>query len=177
MELYDQPEKVTDTPILQWYACYTKPRAEKATHSRLLYSEIECYLPMQKTRKKWSDRIKWIDEPLIRSYFFVRINTTDFIKVLQTDGIVRFNTFERKAVPIPETQIEAIRLLLGQGVELEITADRIKPGQAIEVQAGPLMGLRGELVEYRGNRKVLVRLGEIGQGILVTIGPEYLLKI
>ena len=62
-------------------------------------------------------------------------------------------------------------------MELEITTDRIKAGQAIEVQAGPLMGLRGELVEYRGNRKVLVRLGEIGQGILVTIGPEYLHRI
>lgn len=177
MEPNDLTAKVIESSTLQWYACYTKPRAEKVTHLRLLHSEIECYLPVQRTRKKWSDRIKWIDEPLFRSYIFVRVNVSDFIKVLQTDGIVRFITFERKAVPIPETQIEAIRLLLGQGVELEITADRIKPGQAIEVQAGPLMGIRGELVEYRGNKKVLVRLGEIGQGILVTIGPEYLVRI
>lgn len=177
MEQNGPPEKVIDTSTLQWYACYTKPRAEKITHQRLLNSGIECYLPVQKTRRKWSDRIKWVDEPLFRSYIFVKVIVPDFLKVLQTEGIVRFITFERKAVPIPETQIEAIRLLLGKGVELEITTDRIKAGQAIEVQAGPLMGLRGELVEYRGNRKVLVRLGEIGQGILVTIGPEYLHRI
>ncbi|MBK6963976.1 MAG: UpxY family transcription antiterminator [Bacteroidales bacterium] len=177
MEPNDLTAKVIDTSNLQWYACYTKPRAEKVVHQRLVHSEIESYLPVQRTRRKWSDRIKWVDEPLFRSYIFVRVNVPDFIKVLQTEGIVRFITFERKAVPIPETQIEAIRMLLGQGVELEVTTERIKPGQAIEVQAGPLMGIRGELVEYRGNRKVLVRLGEIGQGILVTIGPESLLRI
>ncbi len=177
MDQNSLPENVTDTSSLKWYACYTKPRAEKITHLRLLQSEIECYLPLQRTRKKWSDRLKWVNEPLFRSYIFVRVANSDFSKVLHTDGIVRFIKFERNAVPIPETQIEAIRMLLGQDIEFEVTTDKIKPGQAIEVQVGPLIGLRGELVEYRGKKKVLVRLGEIGQGILVTIGPEYLAKI
>lgn len=177
MNLSEEPEKAAESADLKWYACYTKPRAEKATNLRLVQSGIDCYLPLQKTRRQWSDRIKWVYEPLFRSYIFVRVSASDFLKVLQTDGIVRFITFERKAVPIPEVQIEAIRMLLGQGIELEITSDKIKPGQSIEVQAGPLIGLRGELVEYRGNKKVLVRLGEIGQGILVTIGPEFLAKI
>lgn len=177
MNLNGQPEKAVEITDVLWYACYTKPRAEKATHLRLVESEIDCYLPLQRTRRQWSDRIKWVNEPLFRSYIFVSVCASDFSKVLQTDGIVRFITFEKKAVPIPDVQIEAIRMLLGQGIELEITTDKIKPGQSIEVQAGPLIGLRGELIEYRGNKKVLVRLGEIGQGILVTIGPEYLAKI
>jgi transcription antitermination factor NusG len=177
MNLNDQPEKASETADMHWHACYTKPRAEKATNLRLIQSGIDCYLPLQRTRRQWSDRIKWVHEPLFRSYIFVRVSAPDFLKVLQTDGIVRFITFERKVVPIPEAQIEAIRMLLGQGIELEITTDKIKPGQSIEVLAGPLIGLKGELVEYRGNKRVLVRLGEIGQGILVTIGPEYLAKI
>jgi transcription antitermination factor NusG len=177
MSLNDQPENAAEIAEMHWFACYTKPRAEKATHLRLVKSGIDCYLPLQRTRRRWSDRIKWVDEPLFRSYIFVRVSALDFSKVLQTDGIVRFITFERKAVSIPDIQIEAIKMLLGQDIELEISTDKIKPGQSIEVQAGPLIGLRGELVEYRGNKKVLVRLGEIGQGILVTIGPEYLVKI
>jgi len=58
-----------------------------------------------------------------------------------------------------------------------VTTERIPQGQAIEVQAGPLIGLQGELVQYRGNRKVLVRIGEIGQGLLVTIDPGLLMRV
>lgn len=163
--------------IAHWYACYTKPRAEKAVYQRLQDGGIEAYLPLQRTRKKWSDRMKWVDEPLLKSYIFVKVVPADFIRVLQTTGIVRFITFESKAVPIPESQINAIRLLLEQGMELEVVEGRIEPGQMVEVQAGPMIGLRGELIEYRGNKRVLVRLGEIGQGLIVSINPEYLLKV
>ena len=163
--------------VSRWYACYTRPRNEKIVWNRMQQAGIECYLPLQRTRRRWSDRMKWVDEPLLKSYIFVKITSSDFIKVLQVYGLVRFVTFESKAVPIPENQIDVIKMLLDKDVELEVTGERLKPGQAVEVQAGPLLGLRGELVQYRGSQKVLVRLGEIGQGLLVTIGAEYLLKV
>jgi len=173
--------KPTDKRIEQeeptWYACYTKSRAEKAVYQRLMQSEVECYLPLRRTRRKWSDRMKWVDEPLFKSYIFVRIIPSEYADVVKIEGIYKFVTFESKAVPIPESQINAIRLLLGQDAILEVTTERIPQGQAIEVQAGPLIGLQGELVQYRGNRKVLVRIGEIGQGLLVTIDPGLLMRV
>lgn len=177
MDVKNSTQINTEPVTFRWFACYTKPRAEKVVNDRLKESEIECYLPLQRTRRKWSDRMKWVHEPLIKSYIFVRIDSSAYNKVLQIEGILRFVTFEKRAVPIPDSQIDTIKLLLGQGAELEVTHERILPGQSIEIQAGPFLGLKGELVEYRGNRKVLVRLGEIGQGILVTIGPEFLSKI
>lgn len=121
--------------------------------------------------------MKWVDEPLLKSYIFVKVNSVNYIKVLKVDGLLHFITFENRAVPIPESQINAIRLLLGQGMELEVVSGKIDAGEAIEVQAGPLIGLRGEMIEYRGSRKVLVRLGEIGHGILVTISPDFLIRV
>lgn len=172
-----RPVKIVESAALRWYACYTRSRTEKAAQVRLLQEGVECYLPLQRTKRRWSDRYKWVDEPLIKSYIFVRVNASDFSKVLRVEGMVRFITFEGKAVPIPDVQIESIKLLLGNGAELEVTSERFTAGQAVEVQAGPLLGIRGELVEYRGNKKVLVRLGEIGQGLLVTIGPELLARV
>ncbi len=177
MKSVARPARIVESTIAQWYACYTKPRAEKAALQRLREAEIESYLPLQRTRKKWSDRMKWVDEPLLKSYIFVKVNSENFMKVMKIEGLLHFITFENRAVPIPESQINAIRLLLGQGMELEVVSGKIEAGQAIEVQAGPLIGLRGELVEYRGSRKVLVRLGEIGHGILVTISPDFLIRI
>ena len=57
-----------------WYALYTFPRFEKKVYKRLVERGIEAYLPLQKKLRKWKDRKKWIEEPLIRSYIFVKIS-------------------------------------------------------------------------------------------------------
>ena len=57
----------------KWYAVYTKPRWEKKVNSLLLQKGIEVYCPLNKVRRKWSDRIKTIEEPLFKSYVFVKI--------------------------------------------------------------------------------------------------------
>jgi hypothetical protein len=51
----------------------------KKVYARLVEKGIETFLPLQKRLKQWSDRKKLVDEPLFRSYIFVRIgqrNTT-----------------------------------------------------------------------------------------------------
>ncbi len=171
-----RPAKLVDSEIFLWYACTTKPRAEKVAARELDGAGVEYYLPLLKTRRKWSDRIKWVELPLFRSYIFVRVNRDNYIKVTSQYSVSRFVTFEGRAVPIPEEQIETIRLLLNEGAELEVTSDKISPGEKIIVQAGPLLGLQGELIEYRGKRKVLVQIGELAEGLLVTIPLELLAR-
>lgn len=159
-----------------WYACYTRPRAEKVAAQELLLQGIEHYLPLQRTRRKWSDRMKWVDLPLFRSYIFVHISHEQFNKVLAINSIIRFINFESRAVAIPDSQIETIKLLLNQDVELEITAESLLPGEKVVVQAGPLLGLQGELIEFRGKRKVLIRIGHLSESILVNVPLELLIR-
>lgn len=170
------PARIVNSVLPVWYACYTKPRAEKVAAQELLLQGIEQYLPLQRTRRKWSDRTKWVDLPLFRSYIFVHISHEQYNKVLAINSIVRFITFESRAVAIPDSQIEAIKLLLNQGIELEITSENLLPGEKVVVQAGPLMGLQGELIEFRGKRKVLIRIGHLSESILVNIPLELLIK-
>jgi transcription antitermination factor NusG len=120
--------------------------------------------------------MKWVDMPLLRSYIFVRVSQDNYAKVLSADSVVRFITFENKAVPIPDKQIDTIRLLLNQGAELEVVSKRFEPGDKIVVQAGPFLGLQGELVQYRGKKKVLIRLGSMSESLLVTLPLELLIR-
>lgn len=161
-----------------WYAVYTKSRREKVVQTFLQENQIECYLPLQKVLKQWSDRKKWVEEPLIRGYIFVNIaNDREYLEVLQTDGVVKFITFEGKAAVIPEKQINNIKLLLASEEELEVVPDNIEPGSDIVVHAGPLKGLEGSLIEWRGKHRVKVELETIGQSILVEIPAVYLRKV
>jgi len=153
----------------RWYAIYTRPKTEKKVHEELLLRKIESYLPIQRSLKQWCDRKKWVETPLIRSYVFVKISIREYYHIVKIDGIVRFVIFEGLPAPIPDVQIKALRILLATDEELEVTGETFEPGEPVEVKSGPFARLKGELVEYRGVKKVLVRIDHIGQSVLITI--------
>ena len=66
----------------KWIAVYTKPRHEKTVALELGKKGIESYLPLLKERRKWSDRKKWVEFPLFRSYVFVKIELKNVISLL-----------------------------------------------------------------------------------------------
>jgi len=165
-----------DPKEAHWYAAYTKSRFEKKALQSLTKAGFEAYLPLRKLRKQWSDRLKWVEEPLIKSYIFIRVNEKDYYNAINTQGLVCYVTFEGKAAPIPDRQIEVLRMLASTDMEIEISNDRISPGERIIVISGPLLGMEGEMVEYRGGKKVLVRLGSTGTNILVSVDLEIIEK-
>src|SRR5690606_18319592 len=149
--------------VHNWYPVYTHARAEKKAYESLIRKGVACYLPLTRTLKQWSDRKKWVEEPLIRSYLFVSIAVRQQAEVLMTPGVCRFLYFSGKVATMPERQIEQLKVLLASSSELEVSSQAFEPGDQILVKAGPLQGLRGELVSYRSSQRFLVRLDHVGQ--------------
>ncbi|MCD4695014.1 MAG: UpxY family transcription antiterminator [Bacteroidales bacterium] len=185
MNSHQKPETSDQKPVTShqppatshqksWYAIYTKSRNEKKTFQLLQESGIEGYLPLIKTLKQWSDRKKWVEEPLFRSYIFVKISRKEYHKVLNIFGVVRFITFEGKAVKIPEKQILAIKQFVNNEEDYTLTYENLKIGSQIEIYRGSLRGLTGRLVEIRGKQKVKIEIESIGQSIALTIPKSYL---
>ncbi|MEI8049005.1 MAG: UpxY family transcription antiterminator [Bacteroidota bacterium] len=160
----------------RWYAAYTKSRTEKKVLGRLTEAGFEAYLPILRKRHQWSDRLKWVEEPLIRSYIFIHVNEKEYYNAINTPGLVCYVTFEGKAAPIPDRQIDLLKMLLHQGAEMEVSNERFAAGQKIIVVSGTLVGMQGEMVEYRGKKKVLVRLGTTGTNLLVTVSLDLIEK-
>lgn len=173
-----QPEASHQPPATSqqktWYAIYTKSRNEKKVHARLLEARIETYLPLQKLLKQWSDRKKWVEEPLFRSYLFVHISKEEYYKVLQVIGVVKYITFEGKAVPVPSQQILAIKQFLNNEEDQLISTESFNIGDQVEIFRGALKGLMGNLVDVRGKQKVRIEIESIGQSIILTIPKSYL---
>ena len=160
---------------INWYAIYTRPHHEKRIFERLKEAHVEAYLPLRTTLKQWSDRKKKVSEPLFSCYLFVRINTRDYFKVLNTPGVVRYITFEGKAVPIPDSQIQLIKKLLEFEPEPLENSVILHPGDQVEIIAGPLLGIQGEMIEFSGKKRIIIRIREIDKSLLVNI-PSNLLK-
>jgi transcription antitermination factor NusG len=94
--------------------------------------------------------------------------------VLSVNGVVRYITFEGKAVVVPPAQILAIKQFINEEVDPEQVPEHFKKGDRVEIFRGSLKGLLGQLVEVRGSRKVLIEIESIGQSILLTIPKSYL---
>ena len=159
----------------KWYALYTKSRTEKKVDQLLTEKGIETYLPLLKTLKQWSDRKKWVEEPLFRSYLFIRISEKERLDAIRTEGVVRMITFQGKPVSIPDKQIEAVRAYINEGgdrVEKEI---QFVHGERVEVTRGTLQGLQGIMIETKGKKRVMVEIEGIGEKIILNI-PKASLK-
>ena len=162
---------------LQWYAVYTKPRSEKKLADRLTEKGIEAYLPMRRTLKQWSDRKKMVSEPLISSYVFVNVIRKNYQDVLNTPGAVKYIWFSGKPAVIPENQINTLKLILSNDYEIDCVAATLPKGSSVRVNSGPLKGLTGELVQYAGKNRVVIRLDQVDKTILLTIATQLLEKV
>jgi transcription antitermination factor NusG len=168
--------RVIDIRKPHWLAAYTKPRNEKKVYQRLVDAGYETFLPLQKKLKQWSDRKKIVEEPLLRSYIFVRITEKEYYYAIRIPGMVRYVTFEGKAAPIPDKQIDILKMLVGQQVEIEATDEIIEPGERVEIRFGTMTGFEGELVKHKGKNKVIIKLDHVSHLLLVTLPANYIAK-
>ena len=169
--------KVTDNPVrkdpneMHWHALYVRSRAEKKVYDQLVDQGYEAYLPLITRVKQWSDRKKKVEEPLFKSYVFVRNNERQHYFVLGVYGVVRFVTFEHEAVVVPEKQILAIKKYIDNPVENEEDLKNIdlKEGQLVRITNGPMQGLTGRLISVKSKRRLLVNIDVVGQSIPVSL--------
>lgn len=162
-----------DNEIYKWYAVYTKANREKKLFERLLEEKIECYLPLRRVLKIWSDRKKWVEEPLFKSYIFVKVSNKEFFNVLNNSGVVCYVSFGGKAQAIPENQIINIKNFLEQcDRDITITYEKIQKGVIVEVACGSLKGVKGEVINICGQSRLLIRIDSLNCGIYVNISKE-----
>jgi transcription antitermination factor NusG len=145
----------------KWFAVYTRPRWEKKVHRLLEEKGIESYCPLNKVHRKWSDRIKLVDEPLFKSYVFVKVNEEEKTSVRMTQGVVNFIYWLGKPAIIKEKEIETIKKFLNDHHDVEVRAIDIKAGKKVMVQSGILMGKEGTVKKVL-HKKVEVIIESIG---------------
>jgi transcription antitermination factor NusG len=51
---------------------------------------VESYCPLNKVRRKWSDRVKIVEQPLFKSYVFVKVSDEERTTVRMTPGTINF---------------------------------------------------------------------------------------
>jgi len=156
-----------------WYAIYTKPRWEKKVHSLLSEKKIESYCPLNKVRKKWSDRMKTVEEPLFKSYVFARVNGDEQTKVRMTAGVMNFVYWQGKPAIIPAKEIETIRKFLNEYENVMTEPIQLKEDGRVTIRQGLFMDHEARILKIEGN-KVKVVIESIGYTLVASIDKKNL---
>ena len=93
----------------KWIAVYTKSRHEKVVIQELEKNDIEAYCPILKERRQWSDRKRWVEFPLFRSYVFAKIELKNSLYILRTIGVHHIVKFQGNISTIPDEIIQNIK--------------------------------------------------------------------
>ena len=157
----------------RWYALYLHSRYEKRAHQHLLDDGVESFLPLIEEVHRWSDRKKKVQEPLFRGYLFVRTDLKNRLSILQTDGVVHFVSIGGILSPIPDEQINWVKILIGHPDRFT-RESYMSEGQMVRVSAGPFFGLQGYVIMVKSSARVVVSLDAIAQSVSVDIRPELL---
>jgi len=159
-----------------WYAFVTKPRHEKKADEALKAAGIESYLPLKKTLNKWKDRKKWVETPLFSCYIFSKIPYVNRYDVIKIPSVVRIVGFQNQPTPVRSEEITAVRQLLSGDHHLFVH-DGPLPGDSVRIKSGPLIGLEGQLVEFRRGRWFVIYIEAIGKSVLVDVNEHLVEKV
>lgn len=128
---------------------------------------IENYCPLQTVRRRWADRWKLIEEPVLRSYVFVRIEANEELAVLTTSGVVNFVKWLGTPAIIRHEEIEQMKDFLEYNKKVKV---EIAPlvNHTVRVIYGSLTGYEGKVIETK-NRTVKLELNSLGISLVAEV--------
>lgn len=152
----------------RWYAAYTWANHEKRVAAELGVREIEHFLPLYSSVRRWKDRRVTLDLPLFPGYVFVRVALCERLRVVQIPSVVRLVGFGGLPMALPDTEMEILRSGPCRSLRAE-PHPFLNVGRRVRIIGGPFAGLEGVLKRKKNNLRVVVSLELIQRSVAVDV--------
>ena len=152
----------------RWYAVYTSANHEKKVSAECGRRNVESFLPLYSSVRRWKDRRVQLQMPLFPGYVFVHLALSDRLRVIQVPGVVKLVGFGGQPVALPDEQLEALRAGLNGQLRAE-PHPYLTIGRRIRIVRGAFQGAEGTLVRRKGVFRVVLSLELIMRSIAVEV--------
>lgn len=153
----------------RWFALYTRSRHEKFVSSELEKRRVESFLPLRFIKRRWSDRTVTVEEPLFKSYVFVKTDFFKFLDVLKTKGAVRFVSAGLKPVPVEEGVIASLRNLSHPDIIVD-PFPYLKEGDRVYIRSGIFKGTEGFVVRKNDKKcRIVISINAIMASVSLEV--------
>lgn len=148
---------------MNWYVLYTAARAEKQVELKLIAEGVETFLPLHKTARKWTDRIKMVEVPLFSSYIFVKTSDEKLRELIKINGVSRIVYYNGHPAFIRSNEIEAIRKFIQLAEARECS---FGVNEEVLVACGPLKNISGKIKKI-GKNYLILHIKQMGITVCV----------
>jgi transcription antitermination factor NusG len=170
------PSSHADSP---WYVVWSEARAEKKVAERLSAKGFSVWLPTVTEKNRWSDRWKLVTRPLFPGYLFAATRV-GYVPLLKTPGVLTLVKECGCPAQLTADYVAALKQIV-EHPELAVAPIESQvafvPGDEVMVREGPLTGYRGQVVEFKGARRLVVWIAAIGRGLLCTLGDASVTRV
>jgi transcription antitermination factor NusG len=163
-------------PTPAWYALQVRATHEKRVAQLLELKGYEHFLPLYRVRRRWSDRIKEMDQALLPGYLFCRFAGHARTPILKIEGVTRVVGIGCVPIPIDELEIQAIQRVVGSGLEVRPHVF-LNAGQRVRIDSGPFEGVEGLVVEIRRRHRLIVGISVLQRAISVEIDSAWVTPV
>lgn len=151
-----------------WYALKVRASHEARVAAHLSGKGYELFLPFYKCRRRWSDRVKEVEAPLFPGYLFCRFNAQKRLPILTTPGVIQVVGCNRSPIPVDDSEIDAIQRFIASGIPNQ-PWPFLQVGDRVRIESGPLRGLEGILIEFKGKHRLVVSVNLLQQSVAAVL--------
>lgn len=156
-----------------WFAILARTGRERNATLLLENAGYECYLPVSKSIRRWSDRTKHCEVPLFPGYFFCRMDPNNRLPVLMVQGVIQIVGTGKTPVPVDEEEIAAIQRA-GKSELPTMPWPYMEVGHVAQIMEGPLRGLNGIVVKIKSGTKLVLSVNLLKRSVAVEIDSGWI---
>jgi transcription antitermination factor NusG len=156
----------------QWFALRVKSHCEKIVATSCCNKGFEELLPVYRSCRAWSDRVKLVDLPLFPGYVFCRLNPDRRLPSHTIPGVLGSVGIGKIPLAIDDAEVAAIRSAMKSGIRAE-PWPFLKIGQRVRLEKGPLAGLEGLLIEVRKQQRLVLSVTLLMRSVAVEIEAQW----
>ncbi|MCI0423321.1 MAG: NusG-like protein [Acidobacteria bacterium] len=138
----------------------------------LLHSKgYEEFLPLYRSRRRWSDRMKAIEKPLFPGYVFCRFDVQKRLPILMTPGVRLIAGIGKTPLPVNDSEMAALQLIVQSGLQAE-PWPFLQVGQRVRIERGSLQGVEGILMAIKKPYRLVVSVTLLQRSVAVELDGE-----
>lgn len=161
---------------LPWFALQVRSRRETLVATQLEGQGYECFLPLYKCVRRWSDRMKELEQPLFPGYLFCRLDFQNRRPLLMTPGVIQIVGTGRTPMPVDETEVESVRQAVLSGLPSQ-PWPYLEVGERVRLNYGNLRGLEGTLINFKGNHRVVMSVALLQRSVALEVELSWVTRL
>jgi len=157
---------------LRWFALRIRSKHEVMVATALHSKGYEEFLPLYRSRRRWSDRFKETHRPLFPGYVFCRFDVNRRLPILVTPAVMLIVGSGKTPLPVDDAEIATLQSIVKSGLKAQ-PWPFLQVGQRVRIDQGALEGIEGVLLGLRKPHRLVVSVTLLQRSVAVEIDDQW----